>query len=333
MPMAAWTYGLEDRLLLVLLALCGHAFLVAPQLVVMHWRIPAFHIPLIRFIHALQEKLNRKKRSEESRRFRGMLLVAVLVALSLYIGYELKRWVALHQGGYLLEWLLIMLLVPVDRLLGKTVRASRIIAKGNLDEARQAVREIARRNIGQLDEPAILRASIEALVKNFADHVVSPLLWYMLLGLPGLIAARAINLLDHELGRRSSQYASFGWAAAKLDDLVQWIPARMAGVLVALAGGFVPGGNLARAFKITLRDAGRMVSPNSGWPISAAAGALGITLGGPRSYHMAYIEDPWVGEGTVKASLLHLRRALYLYAVACLLLVFVVLLLLYGGVA
>ena len=159
----------------------------------------------------------------------------------------------------------------------------------DLPAARLAVSRIVGRNSEQLDQPAITRATVESLAENTSDGVVAPLFWGVLFGLPGLVVYKAINTADSMIGYRNDQYAAFGWASARLDDIVNIVPARLTGLIYAL---------LAKAplqvLKIMLKDAPLHRSWNAGWPESALAIALGIRLSGPRFYGGVVTTDPWL---------------------------------------
>jgi adenosylcobinamide-phosphate synthase len=148
--------------------------------------------------------------------------------------------------------------------------------------------------------------------------VVAPVFWLALLGLPGLLAYKAINTADSMIGHRSERFEAFGWAAARLDDLVNLVPARLAGALLAMVAPLA-GGSIAASFKVMRRDAPSHRSPNAGWPESAMAGALGLALAGPRHYAEGRVDDPFLNaEGRTAAAPDDIGRALDLYFAACL---------------
>ena len=153
--------------------------------------------------------------------------------------------------------------------------------------------------------------------ENFADGVVAPLLWGALLGLPGMLAYKAINTADSMIGHRSPRYLHFGWFAARVDDAVNWIPARLAALLLLLAACLLPGASPAAGWRAMWRDAGRHRSVNAGWPEAAMAGSLGLRLAGPRRYGGEMIEDAWMGDGTPQATAADIRRALAAMVRAC----------------
>jgi adenosylcobinamide-phosphate synthase len=185
------------------------------------------------------------------------------------------------------------------------------LAAGDLPGARAAVAMIVGRDTGALDEAGVATAAVESLAESFCDGVVAPAFWFLLGGLPGLFAAKAINTADSMIGHRTPRLQWFGWASARADDVVNWIPARLAGVLICLAGR---GG-----CRTMWRDAPRHASPNGGWPEAAMAGALHRRLGGPVSYGGERASRAALGAGA-EPSAADLMRALGIYRAACLLL-------------
>ena len=178
---------------------------------------------------------------------------------------------------------------------------------------------IVGRDPEQLDEAGVSRAAIESCAENFSDGVVAPVFWLALLGLPGLIAYKAINTADSMIGHRSPRYESFGWAAARLDDLINLAPARLSGLLIAIVAP-VANGSIKVSFNVMQRDAAKHRSPNAGWPESAMAAALGLALAGPRRYGERVVDDPFLNaEARKDAKPDDIGRALDLLVAACLL--------------
>jgi adenosylcobinamide-phosphate synthase len=167
----------------------------------------------------------------------------------------------------------------------------------SLAEGRSAVSRIVGRDPELLDRSGVTRAALESLGENASDGVVAPAFWLALLGLPGIVLYKAINTADSMIGHRSPRYLYFGWAAARLDDLVNLPGARLTGMLLSLAALFSSPDSAKDAFTAMMRDARRHVSPNAGWPESALAGALGITLGGRRSYGARQVDLATMGNG------------------------------------
>ncbi|MGH6634287.1 MAG: cobalamin biosynthesis protein CobD/CbiB, partial [Sphingopyxis sp.] len=164
----------------------------------------------------------------------------------------------------------------------------------------------------ELDESVVARAAIESLAESFCAGVAAPLFWLLLLGLPGVWAYKTVNTPDSLIGHREERWRAFGWAAACFDDLANWIPARLAGLLLCLAGG---GG-----WRVLWRDARKHASPNAGWPEAAMAGALGLRLAGPVAYDGVMHDKSWIGDGASEAGGDEIDHALAVYLRACLLL-------------
>ena len=186
----------------------------------------------------------------------------------------------------------------------------------SLAAGREAVSHMVGRDPAVLDEAGIARGAIESIAENFSDGVVAPLFWYAVAGLPGLFAYKAVNTLDSMIGHRTERYRHFGAPAARLDDLVNWLPARLAGLYFVAAAWLLPGANGARAWRVMLRDAGRHRSPNAGWQEAAAAGALDFALAGPRRYPHETVDDAWMGDGRARLGAGDIRRCLHLYITA-----------------
>lgn len=180
--------------------------------------------------------------------------------------------------------------------------------EGGLPAARAAVAMIVGRDTQHLDEEGVAAAALESLAESFNDGVVAPLFWFLIGGLAGLFAYKAVNTADSIIGHREEPYRCFGWAAARADDLMNLVPARIAGGLLALAAG--------RGWRTMLWDAAKHASPNSGWPEAAMAGALRVQLGGPASYDGVAHDRPTFGDGPLPSPL-DLRRGLGLYLRAC----------------
>jgi len=191
------------------------------------------------------------------------------------------------------------------------------LRQGGLPAGRAAVAHIVGRNPATLDEAAVIRAAIESLAENFSDGVIAPALWGALLGLPGIAAYKAVNTADSMIGHLTPQHRAFGWASARLDDVINLPASRLAAGWLVLAACLHPGASPWGALRAAWRDAGRHRSPNAGWPEAAMAGALGLRLAGPRVYGDVRVDDAWMGDGRAEATLRDLDRALALYRTAC----------------
>ena len=271
-----------------------------------------------RAVAFFDRKLNRETRSEASRRERGIITVVVLVGGAALLGLAIERLWRGSLLGAAIEVVLIAVLVAQRSLFDHVAAVAVALETRGLESGRDAVRHIVGRDPMSLDTHGVARAAIESLAENFSDGVVAPVFWYLLLGLPGLFAYKMANTLDSMIGHRTPRYRSFGWAAARLDDLMNALPALLSGLLLAAAALFAENSRPGHALAIMLRDGRKHHSPNAGWPESAMAGALGLALAGPRRYPEGLIADPWLGDGSARAGTSDIVRALQLYRLACL---------------
>lgn len=305
-----------DGLFLLFLALGAEAVL-GP----MNWlfrRLPHPVALMGRAIAWAERRLNRAERPEATRRRRGMLMVAALCALALALGAGLSALARLLPYAWPLEVIAAALLLAQRGLFEHVDDVARALQNNGLEAGRYAVSRIVGRDPQSLDEHGICRAAIESLAENFSDAVVAPALWYVLLGLPGLLLYKTVNTMDSMVGYRNDRYRAFGWAAARLDDLLNLVPARLSGLIIALAALVAVRGNPFRALATMATDAGHHRSPNSGWPEAAMAGALGLALGGPRRYPGLVVDEKWIGRGRARATVADIDRALHLFSAACL---------------
>lgn len=267
-----------------------------------------------RIIVGCEARWNRAEYGFGARRALGMLTLLILIFLTGSAGWAIQRLLFAHFGTW--GWIGVAILAwpaLAQRSLFDHVRAvGERIDAGDLPGARAAVAMIVGRDTAELDESGVARAAIESLAESFCDGIAAPLFWLLLFGLPGVWAYKAVNTADSLIGHREARWRAFGWAAARIDDLANWIPARAAGVLICLAGD---GG-----WRILRRDARKHASPNAGWPEAAMAGALGLRLGGPIAYDGVMHDKPWIGNGTSKAGGEEIDRALAVYRRACLML-------------
>jgi adenosylcobinamide-phosphate synthase len=271
-----------------------------------------------RAVAFFDRRLNRDIRSDSVRRVRGAIAVLALVGTAVVLGGAVAKLCRGSLAGAAVEILLIAILVAQRSLFGHVAAVGRALGHDGLGAGRAAVSHIVGRDPASLDAHGVARAAIESLAENFSDGVVAPAFWYLVLGLPGLFAYKMANTLDSMIGHRTPRYRAYGWAAARFDDLANFVPARLSGVLITLAAAFSRDGRPDRALAIMLRDARKHRSPNAGWPEGAMAGALGLALAGPRRYAEGAVADPWVGEGSARAAPADIARALVLYRHACL---------------
>jgi adenosylcobinamide-phosphate synthase len=281
----------SDTLLVVVAALAFDALIGDPDWL---WRRLPHPVVLIgSFIGFLDPALNDETWSPAQRKLAGVAVVVLLLAIAAVMGFLIEELLRQIAFGHFLVGLVASTLIAQRSLYQHVSRVRTAFADGGLAGARRAVSMIVGRDPEQLDEAGVCRAAIESCAENFSDGVVAPVFWLALLGLPGLIAYKAINTADSMIGHHTARYEQFGWAAARLDDLVNLIPARLSGLLLAAVAP-VANGTAATAFKIMQRDAAQHRSPNAGWPESAMAGALGLALAGPRRYAEHSVDDPFL---------------------------------------
>jgi adenosylcobinamide-phosphate synthase len=239
----------------------------------------------------------------------GALLCLAVTAAAAALGVALQSLCLALPAGWLWLALPMSTLIAWRGLHRHVVEVAEGLDRG-LPEARRAVAHIVGRDPESLDQPAVARAAIESTAENFSDGVVAPLFWGVLLGLPGMLAYKAINTLDSMIGHRTARHLHFGRFSARLDDAANWLPARLSAVLILMAALFVPGAHADAGWRALRRDARRHRSPNAGWPEAAMAGCLGLRLAGPRRYGGTMVDDAWMGDGRAGATSTDIRRAL-----------------------
>ncbi|CAA7617297.1 adenosylcobinamide-phosphate synthase CbiB [Magnetospirillum sp. UT-4] len=306
-----------DALFMLFLALGLDA--VAGEMGWLFRRLPHPVVVIGNAIAWLEKRLNRPERSEAARRRRGLLTVAVMVTGAAAIGFGLAFLARAFPHAWLLEVFVAATLVAQKGLFEHVDDVARALQGNGLEAGRYAVSRIVGRDPQSLDEHGVARAAIESLAENFADAVVAPVFWYLLFGLPGMLVYKTVNTLDSMIGHRNDRYRAFGMVAARLDDGMNLVPARLAGLIIVLASLFAAKGNPWRSLVTMIRDAGNHRSPNSGWPEAAMAGALGLALAGPRKYPGLTVDEKWIGSGRARANVADIDRALHLFVAACLL--------------
>jgi adenosylcobinamide-phosphate synthase len=254
---------------------------------------------------------NQPARGEAAKRIAGIATVFILIGVAGGIGWALTWLMDGVLGDW--SWIAIALLAApglAQRSLFDHVRAVRdALASGDLETARSAVAMIVGRDVAALDEAGVARAAIESLAESFCDGIAAPLFWLLVLGLPGIWIYKAINTADSLIGHREPRWRAFGWAAARSDDLLNLIPARIGGALICLVAG--------RGWWVMARDARNHASPNAGWTEAAMAGALNLRLAGPVSYDGETHAKSWIGDGRTDAGANDISRALNFYLRAC----------------
>jgi adenosylcobinamide-phosphate synthase len=266
-----------------------------------------------RLISLLDVGLNRESMAAEWRQAAGVVAVLLLAGITVAVSLALAHGLAAFPFGLVGVAIVGSTLLAQRSLHEHVARVAAALEREGLAGGRVAVSQIVGRDPAALDEAGVARAAIESLAENFSDGVVAPALWMTIAGLPGATAYKAINTADSMIGHRTKRHGSFGWAAARLDDLVNLPASRLAALLVVAAALVTPGASAAGAWRALRRDAARHRSPNAGYPEAAVAGARGLALAGPRRYGGVLIDDAVMGDGRRDATAADIRAALALY--------------------
>ena len=279
-----------------------------------------------KLISFLDNGLNDDEASPFNNKISGIIaLVCLIIAAGLPAWLVAKALSALPYG-FLINAFIATAFIA-QKSLGDHVRNVADALSQSLSKARIEVGKIVGRDTTHLNEGEVAQAALESLAENTSDGVVAPLFWYAVVGLPGLVIYKAINTADSMIGHKSEKYLNFGWASARLDDLVNLPASRITGAL--FSGAAFANGNFAakHAWKAMWRDAGKHNSPNAGWPEAAMAGGLGLQFGGPRNYAGEVVALPIMGDGRKAQGAVDINSGLKLYhnAMALLFLVGVIL--------
>lgn len=272
---------------IMLVALCLDALIGWPNF--LYKRIGHPVVWIGKLISRLDKDLNRADWHPPTRRLMGILTALFVILACASVGRFVQVTVGDGALGFVLSVLVAWPLIAVHSLYNHVRDVAEPLSQGSLPEAQTAVSMIVGRDPSFLDTSGVGRAAIESLSENASDGVVAPVFWGVVFGLPGLMAYKAINTLDSMIGYKTPKHIDFGWASARIDDVANWIPARLTGGLIALASG-----KPERAIAVIRQDARKHRSPNAGWPEGAMAGALDVRLSGPRVYHDGISSDPWL---------------------------------------
>ncbi|PWB95767.1 adenosylcobinamide-phosphate synthase CbiB [Methylosinus sporium] len=265
-------------------------------------------------IAALDRSLNHDGAPPLLRRLAGVVAILAVVAIAFAIGWLLQAaCLALPFGIVPLAVLTSSLYA--QRSLYSHVKEVADELDHSLERGRASVGKIVGRDVARLDEAGVSRAAIESLAENFSDGVIGPALATILFGLPGALIYKASNTADSMIGHRTMRHEAFGWASARLDDLLNLPAARLSAALVA-TGAAMTGASPRAAVSTCLRDSRAHASPNAGWPEAAMAGALDLRLGGPRAYGAHEVQGAWLGSGRTAATPTDIRRALRIFRCA-----------------
>ncbi len=263
-------------------------------------------------IGTLERRFNRGA-SARARWSAGLATLATVVGIAFALGFAAERMLLILPFGTFAVAVLASTLIAQRSLHDHVARVARALEEEGLDAARKAVAHIVGRDPEALDEAGVARAAIESLAENFSDAVVAPVFWTALGGLATGAAYKAINTADSMVGHRTRRHEAFGWAAARLDDLVNLPASRLSALLLIAAAATASRASAADAWRAVARDAARHRSPNAGYPEAAMEGALDLALAGPRAYGGVEVDDAIMGNGRRAATAADIRRALALF--------------------
>jgi len=281
-----------------------------------YWVVEGIGHPVIwmgRLIALLDDTLNHESMSRARRQAAGVVSLFIVIAVTAVVAYLLERFLFWLPLGVLFAALPASTLIAQRSLYDHVERVALALEQEDLEAARKAVSRIVGRDPQALDEAGVARAAIESLAENFSDGVVAPALWIAIGGIAGGAIYKAINTADSMIGHRTRRHQAFGWAAARLDDLVNLPASRLSALLLVAAAAATSGASATQAWRAVIRDASHHRSPNAGYPEAAMAGALDLALAGPRAYAGVWVGDAIMGRGRRAATAADIRAALMLF--------------------
>jgi adenosylcobinamide-phosphate synthase len=283
------------------------------------WLLRSIGHPVIwmgRLIATLERRWNHESAGPGLRQILGVITVLLLVAIAATAALIIERGLLILPLGMIGAGILGSTLIAQRSLYQHVARVADALENEGIRSAQEAVSHLVGRDTQSLDEAGVARAAIESLAENFSDGVVAPVFWMIIAGLPGAATYKAISTADSMIGHHSSRYQAFGWAAARLDDLVNLPASRLAAILIIAAAAVTQGASAPAAWRAVRRDARHHRSPNAGYPEAAMAGALHLSLAGPRAYGGVVIDDAFMGDGRRAVKTTDIRAALALYRCA-----------------
>lgn len=280
------------------------------------WLLRSIGHPVIwmgHLIDFLDDTLNHERMGGAGRRVAGVVSLLIVIGVTGIVAYALQRSLFRLPLGVAFAALPASALLAQRSLHDHVERVAMALEREGLAAGRAAVSYIVGRDPQALDEAGVARAAIESLAENFSDGVVAPTLWLAIGGIPGGTAYKAINTADSMIGHRTRRHEAFGWAAARLDDLVNLPASRLSALLLVAAAATTHGASATQAWHAVVRDASRHRSPNAGYPEAAMAGALDLALAGPRVYAGIEVDDAIMGGSRRDATAADIRAALALF--------------------
>jgi len=309
---------MPDPAVILLIALVLDWYLGEPDAL---WsRIPHPVVLFGKAVSFTDKRLNNPNDNPDTQYKKGAFASLILLLLALTVAMMIEVALArLSFAGILIEIFIVFVLLAQKSLADHVEAVATGLKQGGLEGGHKAVGMIVGRDPDALDKSGVSRAAIESLAENFSDGVVAPAFWYLVFGLPGIIVYKMINTADSMIAYKSEKYLWFGRVCAQVDDLANWVPARLSAILLAIGSGMLKGVSALRnALLIALRDSGLHRSPNAGWPEAAMAGGADFALGGPRVYPGETVQQAYLNSaGKRELGCDDITCAIRIFALAC----------------
>ena len=262
------------------------------------------------------QKLNREGRSSGDRAVRGAIVALLVICLAASAGWFLAWLTQNVAATWIIETITIVFLLDQRGTQTILERCRKALQEKKLSRAREHLSLVCCQPLGSMDFHNLARTCLEVSACALARGTAGPVFWYVLFGLPGMMIFRAVDIMSDIVGHPTERHRAFGFTAARLNDILIYLPARLAGIYIVFGSVLVPTSKPVLSTKIMLRDSDKYHSPGLGWPVAAMAGALNLALAGPRKLDGAMMREAWIGDGTAKATTRDIGRAFYLALVA-----------------
>ena len=300
------SYDFMNIALIIFFSVCIDIFFGWPKVLINSIGHPIIWVgKLINFFDLL---LNKDSFKPFFRYFFGILTLLTTTILCVFLAISIVNYTNHYKYNFLFLIVLIWPFIAINSMYSHIKDIIDDLEKGNIKAARFSTSKIVSRDTGSLSEKELIRASLESLSENTSDGIIAPIFWALLFGLPGIVAYKVVNTLDSMIGYKNHKYNYFGWASAKLDDLINYFPARITSILFLIFSK-----NVLSNFKNLLIDAPKHKSPNAGWPEAAFAYTINVRLSGPRVYDGLTYNEKWVNEYGLEPKLIHLKQSLILF--------------------
>lgn len=275
---------------------------------------PVVHIG--NYIAFFDKEFNLEEFSESSRFLNGFLIMIMSLILIWFISIWIEGVLLNSLLGIILITIILSIFISARSLYEHVKSVYDALMADDIPQAKEKLTKLVSRDVDGFEEPSIVRSSIESLSENFSDGFIAPLFWFIISGLPGLIIYKFVNTADSMIGYKYPKYINFGKAAAIIDDIMNYIPARISSICIIMSS-FILKEDWKKSIEITINDAGKTASPNSGWPESSIAGALNISLGGDNYYNNQLSKAEWLNEsGHRELDSEYLSRGFWIYFIS-----------------